>query len=159
MTQDIDSTTAPGARVWITHGIFIVAVIGIGGLLGATFTPGEWYGALTQPSFTPPPWVFAPVWTTLYVLIGWVGARKFLWGGAMGLWGAQMVANFCWTPVFFGLHRPFAALIVIAVMWVLIAAFILREWRSDRLSAVLFLPYLVWVTIATAVNTGVVWLN
>ena len=134
-------------------------MVAIGGLIGATFVPGAWYQSLVQPAFTPPPSVFAPVWTALYVLIGWAGARKFLHGGASGLWGAQMVANVCWTPVFFGLHKPFAALVVIAVLWCLIAAFIAAEWRRDRLSAWLFAPYLAWVSLAAAINAGVVWLN
>ena len=150
----------PGrGQVWAVHAGFVVAVVAVGGFIGASFVPGPWYAALTQPSFTPPPWVFAPVWTTLYVLIGWAGARTFLYDGALGLWGAQMIANFCWTPVFFGLHRPLWGLAVVALMWILIAAFVAVEWRRDRLSAVLFLPYLLWVSIASAVNLGVVLLN
>jgi len=70
-----------------------------------------------------------------------------------------MVVNLMWSPVFFGLQLPWVAMAVIVTMWSLIAAFIWREWRSDRLSAVLFLPYLLWVSIATALNAAIVVLN
>ncbi len=153
------TTRRGGVRVVAVHLVFIAAVVAIGGLLGASLVPGPWYDTLNQPAFTPPPWVFGPVWSVLYVLIGWVGARKVLYGGAGALWGAQLVANFCWTPVFFGLHKPGAALVVILVLWCLIVAFMVTEARRDRLSVALFVPYLVWVTLASAVNAGVVWLN
>ncbi|MFN4130321.1 MAG: TspO/MBR family protein [Paracoccaceae bacterium] len=136
-----------------------ITVVAIGSLIGASFVPGEWYQALNKPSFTPAPWVFGPVWTVLYALIGWVGARKFLHGGALGLWVAQMIVNFLWSPVFFGMQWPLGGMVVIATLWLLIVAFILREWRSDRLSTLLFLPYLTWVSLASAVNLGVVLLN
>lgn len=143
---------------WV-YAAFIIGVVVIGGTIGAVTVPGEWYAALQKPWFNPPNWVFGPVWITLYILIGWVGARKWLYGGAAGLWWTQMAINLLWSPVFFLAHQPLAALLVILVMWAVIAAFILREWRSDRLSAVLFLPYLAWVSLATALNTAIVVLN
>ncbi|MBL4918062.1 TspO/MBR family protein [Szabonella alba] len=136
-----------------------VVIVALGALIGTSFTPGAWYEGLTKPFFTPARWVFGPVWSVLYAIIGWVGARKFLYGGARGLWAAQMVVNFLWTPVFFGMQMPLAALAVIAVLWSLILAFILREWRADRISALLFLPYLAWVSLATALNAAIVLLN
>ena len=138
---------------------FIIGVFAIGGAIGANTVPGEWYAGLAKPWFTPPNWLFGPVWATLYVLIGWVGARKWLYGGQTGLWWAQMVLNFAWSPVFFGLHLPTTALVVIIAMWLVIAGFILREWRNDRLSALLFLPYLAWVSLASALNAAIVTLN
>ncbi len=146
-------------KEWIIQIAGAVVIVAIGALIGTSFTPGPWYTELEKPFFTPPPWVFGPVWSVLYALIGWVGARKFLYGGARGFWCAQMVANFLWTPIFFGLQMPVAALAVIVVLWSLILAFILREWRGDRLSALLFLPYLAWVLLATALNAGIVILN
>lgn len=138
---------------------FVVGVVAMGGGIGVITLPGDWYAGLAKPWFTPPNWAFGPVWTTLYALIGWVGARKWLLGGASRLWWAQMTLNFLWSPVFFGLQQPFAALIVIAAMWLVIAAFIAREWQGDRLSAALFLPYLAWVSLATALNAAIVVLN
>jgi tryptophan-rich sensory protein len=138
---------------------FVVGVMVLGGGIGVITLPGDWYAGLAKPWFTPPNWAFGPVWTTLYALIGWVGARKWLLGGASRLWWAQMALNFLWSPVFFGLQQPLAALIVIAAMWLVIAAFIAREWHSDRLAAALFLPYLAWVSLATALNAAIVVLN
>jgi tryptophan-rich sensory protein len=147
----------------LVYAAFIIGVVVIGGGIGVLTLPGEWYAGLQKPWFTPPNWVFGPMWTTLYVLIGWVGARKWLHGGATNLWWAQMALNFLWSPVFFGLEQPLAALLVIIAMWALIVAFVLREWRpeplGDRLSAVLFLPYLAWVSLATALNAAIVVLN
>lgn len=143
----------------LTYAIFIIGVAALGGLIGVSTLPGEWYAGLQKPAFTPPNWVFGPVWTTLYVMIGWVGARKWLYGGAALLWWAQMALNFIWSPVFFGLQMPGVALVIIALMWILIAVFIQREWVRDRLSALLFVPYLAWVTLASALNAGIVVLN
>jgi translocator protein len=141
------------------YAAFILGVVVIGGGIGVITLPGEWYAGLAKPWFTPPNWVFGPMWTTLYVMIGWVGARKWLRGGAAALWWGQMALNFLWSPVFFGAEQPFEALLVIAGIWALIALFIWREWNSDRLSAVLFLPYLAWVSLATALNAAIVMLN
>ncbi|MGQ0564012.1 MAG: TspO/MBR family protein [Gemmobacter sp.] len=137
----------------------IALVLGIGTAIGTTVRPGDWYAALQKPWFTPAPWVFGPVWAVLYVLIGWAGARKLLHGGARELWLGQMALNFLWSPMFFGLQLPLAGLAVILGMLALILAFIAAEWGRDRLSAVLFLPYAAWVTLASAVNGGVAWLN
>ncbi len=141
------------------HAAFIVAVIGMGGWIGSSNIPGPWYVALEKPWFTPPNWMFAPVWTVLYVLIGIVGARKALYGGAQGLWLLQMAANFAWSPVFFGLQQPLWALPIIGVMWLSILAFIVVERRRDRISALMFVPYLAWVSVASALNIAIVVLN
>jgi benzodiazapine receptor len=148
-----------GPAVVAVHLGMIALVLGVGIAIGTTVRPGDWYATLQKPWFTPPPAAFGPVWTVLYVLIGWVGARKILYGGARGLWAAQMALNWLWTPVFFGLHWTGAGLVVILAMLAVILAFIAAEWRSDRMSALMFLPYAVWVTLASAVNAGVVWLN
>lgn len=141
------------------HLAVIAAVFAVGTALGTGFRPGDWYAALAKPWFTPPNWVFGPVWTVLYVLIGWVGARKFLYGGVRGLWIGQMALNWSWSAVFFGLHLPLGGLVIILAMLGFILAFIAAEWRIDRPSALMFIPYAVWVTLASAVNAGVVWLN
>jgi benzodiazapine receptor len=146
-------------RAIVTHIILIVGVTVIGAAIGATTQPGPWYAALEKPGFSPPNWMFGAVWTVLYIFIGWVGARKLIYGGPLALWGAQMALNFIWSPVFFGLHMPEAALVVIALMWIVVAVFIQREWSRDRLSSVLFMPYLAWVTVAGALNTAIVVLN
>jgi len=142
-----------------TYLIFALAVMTIGGGIGVLTLPGEWYTTLNKPFFTPPNWLFGPVWTTLYAMVGIVGARKWLHGGAVGQWWTQMTLNFIWSPVFFGLQMPLPALGIIAAMWIVIALFIVHEWRSDRVAALLFAPYLAWVSLASALNAAIVWLN
>lgn len=146
----------------LTYLAFIILVLGGGLLIGANNMPDDWYQALEKPSFNPPNWVFAPVWSVLYVIIGVVGARTWLTlrrSMAMRLWFAQLVFNFAWSPVFFGLRDPTAALIIILGLLISVAAFIATSWRQDRTAALLFLPYLSWVAFATALNAAIVMLN
>jgi len=141
---------------------FIILVLGGGLLIGANNVPGEWYQSLAKPSFNPPNWLFAPVWSLLYVLIGVVGARTFLSSRrsmAMRLWYAQLVLNFAWSPLFFGLQDPTSALIVILGLVVAVVGFMAASWRQDRTAALLFVPYLAWVAFATALNGSIVALN
>jgi translocator protein len=151
--------SVPRTRAVGVHLAMIALVLGVGIALGTSVRPGDWYSGLNKAWFTPPPAAFGPVWTVLYVLIGWVGARKVLYGGARALWVGQMALNWLWTPVFFGLHLTAAGLGIILSMLAVILWFIVTEWRRDRVSALMFLPYAVWVTLASAVNAAVVWLN
>jgi tryptophan-rich sensory protein len=142
--------------------VFIILVLGGGLLIGAGNIPDEWYRSLAKPAFNPPDWVFAPVWSLLYAIIGVVGARTWLAlrrSMAMRLWFAQMVFNFAWSPVFFGLRDPTSAMIVILGLLVSVAAFIAVSWRQDRTAALLFAPYLAWVAFATALNAAILLLN
>lgn len=145
-------------RVLLYAGL-IGMVLMMGSLVGILNPPGAWYASLRKPDITPPDWLFAPVWTALYVMIGWVGARKLRHGGAGTLWVLQMALNFAYEPLFLGMQAPVASLVVaICLLWSILA-FILAEWRADRLSAVLFLPYAGWIAIVVAVNVGIVALN
>src|SRR5690606_5818473 len=124
--------------------LFLALVLGGGLALGYLTAPGEWYAGLTRPAFNPPAWVFAPVWTVLYVLIAIAGWR--LWerdrtGWPMRLWWAQMVLNFLWTPVFFTAHQIGLAFVVILLLLAAIIGFIVTVWRPDRVAAWLFMPY------------------
>ena len=142
------------------YATFLLAVLGIGLLIGTVTRPDGWYAALAKPSFNPPNWVFAPVWTVLYVLIAIAGARTFERGaGGSDHWLAQMALNFAWTPVFFGLHRPGLALAIILALLVAILAFIATRWRADRTAALLFVPYAAWVAFAGVLNAAIVALN
>lgn len=141
---------------------FLILVLGGGLLIGANNVPGDWYQSLAKPSFNPPNWLFAPVWSVLYVVIAVVGARTWLSlrrSMAMRLWYAQLVLNFAWSPIFFGLQDPTSALIVILGLLVTVGGFIIASWRQDRTAALLFLPYLAWVAFATALNGAIVALN
>lgn len=141
--------------------LFLVLVVGGGLAIGYGTAPGEWYASLAKPAFNPPAWVFAPVWTALYVLIAVAGWRvhKANARSATALWWAQLALNFAWSPVFFALHAIGAALIVIVALLAAVAVFVGLAWRPDRTAAWLFLPYAGWVAFATLLNASILWLN
>jgi len=146
----------------VTYVVFVAIALGGGLVIGFNNLPGEWYQSLAKPPFNPPDWIFGPVWSVLYVLIGIAGARTWLRGHlsiGMLIWAWQMVLNFLWSPSFFGLRMPWAALVVIVLLLALILAFISNRWKSDRISALLFTPYAAWVGFATLLNASIVYLN
>ena len=129
---------------------------------GSHFMPGEWYVALNKPSWVPPNWVFPVVWTILYVMIaiaGWLVWRRAGWSSALAVWVVGLALNALWSYVMFGRHEIGLALGGIGALWLSIAAFIGLAWNLDRLAAYLFLPYLAWVTVATALNFEIWRLN
>lgn len=146
-------------KTLITYVIFIGAVLAGGLYIGTAWPPGEWYQALRKPIFTPPNHWFPIVWTALYVLIGIAGARVWMLRGPILLWILQMALNFAWTPIFFGSHRMSVGLGIMAALWLVIVAFILRAWRVDKFASVLFVPYAAWVTVALALNGALILLN
>ena len=137
---------------------FLPAVIGI------RFPAPEYYARLEKPSWAPPGWLFGPVWTVLYALMGiaaWLVAGK---SGSqsrtpLALWGAQLVLNAAWTPVFFGLRAPGMALIDIVLLWAFLAGTVIAFWSRRAAAGALLLPYLVWVTFAMALNVAIWRLN
>lgn len=149
-------------RLSLSLVLFVAVSLGGGLLLGAFNTPGDWYAALEKPAFNPPGWLFGPVWTTLYVLIGVAGWRT--WQSArsrtaMWLWWLQMALNFAWSPVFFTLHNIGAAFAIIIALLLTILAYIAVTWKQDRTSALLFLPYAAWVAFASLLNGSILALN
>jgi tryptophan-rich sensory protein len=121
-----------------------------------------WYVSLHRPLGTPPNWVFAPVWTALYVMIGfagWLTWRRSASVRPLRLWGWQLAANACWTPAFFALRSPPLAFAVCLVLLALIALTMLAFWRVRRLAAWLMAPYLAWSCFATYLSAGFWWLN
>ena len=144
--------------------VSIVICEGIG-LLGGALTARSiptWYKKLRKPSFNPPNQIFAPVWTVLYLMMGislylvWNAGAPQL---AIVLFGAQLLANFLWSLLFFGAHKPLLAFIDIIVMWLLILATILVFYPVSPLAAYLLIPYLLWVGFASALNYEIVVLN
>ncbi len=100
-TASIDTRTP---RTWVALAVFLVLVIGVGGLIGTQSVPGAWYESLVKPPLNPPNWVFGPVWTALYIMIAIAGWRAFLrepTGVPMRFWAAQMLLNWAWSPVWF----------------------------------------------------------
>lgn len=142
--------------------LFVIPVVVIGWLIGWLNVPGEWYAALAKPSFNPPNWIFGPVWTVLYILIGIVGWRVWTKSADQRLrvrWVFQMALNFAWSPVFFGLQNISAGLVVITLLLAVILAFAMRAVQRERISAMMFVPYIAWVSFATVLNASIWWLN
>ena len=129
---------------------------------GAMIQPGEWYDALNKPAWTPPRWVFLVAWTTLYFLMSLAGMRLALAadnGQAVALWSMQIALNTLWTPIYFGLHRIKAAMVVMACLWLAVAMATYSFFFVDFWAGIMFLPYLLWVTIAGALNYSTMRLN
>jgi translocator protein len=142
--------------------VAFILVTAAAAALGAQFMPGEWYVGLSKPAWTPPGWVFAPVWTTLYIMIavaGWLIWRTGWRSAAMAIWAISLVFNAAWSWLFFGRHAISVALVDIALMWLSIAAFIIVAWPRDRTASLLFMPYLAWVSLAAALNLSIYLLN
>ncbi|GLS88818.1 sensory protein TspO [Cypionkella aquatica] len=164
-----------------------LAACGAAAATGAMFNPGAWYDSLQKPTWTPRNWVFPVVWTTLYLLIAYAAMRVAgvalsadVTGGAavagttplpgsavlagnvvqaLAFWALQIAFNTLWTPVFFGLHRIRAAMVVMVFLWLSVAATTWSFFGVDFWAGAAFLPYLVWVTIAGALNFSVMRLN
>jgi benzodiazapine receptor len=142
--------------------LFLLLVVGGGLVIGYATAPGAWYAGLAKPPFNPPDFIFAPVWSVLYVMIaivGWRTWRRDSTGPAMRLWWAQLILNFLWSPIFFSAHRIDLALGVIALLLVAIVGFMAVSWRKDAVAAWLFSPYAAWVAFATLLNGAVLTLN
>lgn len=141
----------------------------LSGILGAFFTISAiptWYADLTKPFFNPPNWLFGPVWTILYTLMGislyliWVKPIKLqLKKPAIRVFLLQLGLNFLWTPIFFGVQSPEWALINIILMWLSIVATIIRFYSLNAVAAALLIPYLLWVSFASFLNASIVVLN
>ena len=128
---------------------------------GAIFRPGEWYRRLDKPRWRPPNWLFAPVWTMLYAMMalsGWLVWREKGFADAavpLSAYAVQLILNAAWTPIFFGLRRPGLAAIEIAMLWASILATISLFSSVSAAAAWLLVPYLLWVSFATALNFAI----
>jgi benzodiazapine receptor len=147
--------------------VIMVVVAELVGVLGSVFTApaiAGWYAALNKPFFTPPGWLFAPVWVTLFLLMGI--AAGIVWNSksklkriALRVYYGQLVLNLAWSMLFFGARAPAAAFAEIVLLWVAILYTILIFRKVDIKAAYLMVPYICWVTIASALNLGIVLLN
>ena len=139
----------------------------IAGGLGAFFTltsVQSWYLTLNKPSWNPPSWLFGPVWTTLYVLMGI--ACFLIWKSehprkkqVLTLYFLQLFLNSLWSPAFFGAQNPMLGILVIVPMWASILACIIFFRKINTWAAVLMIPYLLWVSFATVLNATIWYLN
>ncbi len=153
-----------GSILWL---VFFVGISLLAGFLGSFATMGNvttWYPTLVHPSWTPPTWVFAPVWTTLYVLMGIaaflvsqskkVGKIFVLW-----LFSAHLLVNAFWSIAFFGMHELQLSVLVILMLLGLIYTLMRLFWRHSHVASYLMVPYLLWVTYATSLTIGFLFLN
>jgi translocator protein len=138
---------------------------GIGSAFTASAIP-EWYATLNKPSFSPPNWIFAPVWTLLYVLMGLAAAivwRKGLQNPqvrtALVVFLIQLILNMAWSVLFFGLRSPLYGLVDILFLWTMILVTIAQFSKVSTPAAALLIPYVLWVTFATGLNFGIFLLN
>jgi translocator protein len=145
--------------------IAFVVLCEAAGVVGAMFTetgPDSWYAGLDKPAFNPPSWVFAPVWTVLYALMGFGAWRVWRRLGpepdrsrALVVFGVQLLLNALWTPIFFGAEAPYLSMLVITALWLAVLGMLLTFAPVDPFAAVLNLPYFGWVTFAVAINAGI----
>ena len=139
------------------------------GIIGSIFTTPAiptWYATLQKPSFTPPNWLFAPAWVTLYLLMGI--AAFLIWRkgleqkgvkSALVIFLVQLVLNALWSVVFFGLQSPLYGVVVILALWVVILLTIIRFFRLSTAAGSLMLPYILWVSFAAVLNVSILVLN
>ena len=129
---------------------------------GAMFQPGAWYQALVKPAWTPPNWLFGPVWTVLYVMIaiaGWLVWREQGLSFVVVVWVLQLVLNGAWSWIMFGQHQIGLALADIFLLWISIVLFAVLAWPVSLTASLLFVPYLAWVSYAGALNFAIWRLN
>jgi len=139
----------------------------LAGLIGALFTAKaipEWYSGLVKPPFSPPNYLFAPVWLILYLLMGislylnWIKKTKQAKDNVR-LFFVHLFFNFIWTPTFFGAKNTLLAFMIILVLLQLIIFMIWRFWKINKLSSLLLFPYLIWVIFASILNYAIWYLN
>jgi tryptophan-rich sensory protein len=148
-------------------GAFLLLCLGSVAVQGAVTRANlaGWYDGLAKPPFTPPNWAFPLAWNLIFVLMAVAGWR--VWrrpasperSRALALFAVQLVLNFLWTMIFFGLHAVGTALVEVVLLWGVLLATLLAFARGDRWAARLLVPYLAWVAFAVALNAGIWWLN
>lgn len=146
-----------------------VAACQLAGILGALFTTAAiptWYAGLQKPWFTPPNWLFGPMWVSLYLLMA--VAAYLVWQKGLAVPGVrlalaiflfQLLLNTIWSPVFFGLRSPLAGAVIIVLLWLAILATIIAFMKISPPAAWLLVPYILWVSLATALNISIYFLN
>ena len=143
-------------------------LVAVAAVLGSLFSydgTSGWYGGLVKPEWTPPPWVFGPAWTVLYVLIALSGWAVWLRRDRVVVWPAltvfvvQLVLNALWSVLFFGLRRPDLGLVDVGLLLAVIVANVAVFWRVSRLAGLLLVPYVCWTGFAMVLNFAIWRLN
>jgi benzodiazapine receptor len=157
---------APGKILKLIAAVLICNLAGFAGSVFTTPSIPTWYASLNKPAFTPPNWVFAPAWTTLFVLMG-IGLylvwdrTNFSGKGrtALYVFGFQLFLNVMWSVLFFGLQSPFYAFVEIIALWIAILFTIMKFREIDGKAGYVLVPYIAWVTFAALLNLSVWLLN
>ncbi|MBP6876015.1 MAG: tryptophan-rich sensory protein [Candidatus Eisenbacteria bacterium] len=152
-------------RIDIWELLISLALVAAVAAYGSQFSPAPWYQEIPKPSWTPPGWLFGPVWTALYLMMAF--AAWLVWRtrasraviGPIAVYVLQLALNGLWSYLFFGLRRFGLALVDLVALWALIAITIVLFWRIRRLAGALLLPYLAWVTFAGFLNHAIWALN
>ncbi|RCH54056.1 tryptophan-rich sensory protein [Mucilaginibacter hurinus] len=163
----MSNTQSTQKTEWLPLIICIAIPVAIG-ITASYFTDSDsaWYLALKKPSFNPPGWLFAPVWTSLYIMMG--VASYLVWQNrenrepyfkARSLYVMQLILNFSWSFIFFQAHNVLGALVIIVLLWVLIVACIFSFKKLSTAAAWLMVPYILWVSFATVLNYSILRLN
>ncbi|KQC12599.1 MAG: hypothetical protein APR63_02470 [Desulfuromonas sp. SDB] len=141
--------------------LFIITALGVGFTASSLTTSGirDWYPRLEKPALTPPSWIFAPVWTSLYIMMGVAGFLIFQSGWddnkvkvSLILYIVQLVINGTWSLVFFSVRNPGLAMVNILILWILILICIVQFFPISKTAALLMIPYLLWVSFASYLN-------
>lgn len=149
--------------------LFVLIITFLAGFVGQLFTAPSiptWYAALNKPAFNPPNWVFAPVWTTLYIMMAvaaWLVWERGLENKnvqtGLKFFVLQLALNSLWSIIFFGFQLPWLAFIEIICLWIAIFLTIKYFVKVSKLAGWLLLPYLLWVSFAAVLNLAIFWLN
>ena len=145
---------------------FIAACLAVGylGSLATSYSLQNWYLGIRKPPLNPPNWVFAPVWSVLYIMMAIVGWRLWALRSARKnhlriLFVLQLIFNALWSLLFFGLRNPFFGLVDILLLWAILLFLTCTSWRADKISGLLLIPYFLWTSFAVYLNAALWWLN
>jgi len=157
----------PSNREWVVLVLFVATCL-TGSVIGGMVTSlsvDDWYPTLEKPSFTPPDWVFAPVWLFLYISMALAAWLVWLQAGfrhgavPLGMFFIQLILNVAWSGLFFGLRHPGAAFVHLLVLWIVIVATTVEFWRVRKWAGMLMVPYVLWVIFAGVLNYSLWQLN
>ncbi|MDD5181652.1 MAG: tryptophan-rich sensory protein [Candidatus Nanoarchaeia archaeon] len=155
-----------GDAIKLIISLFFPIYAGVFGAIITSFTVTTWYAALNKPFFSPPGWIFGPVWTILYILMGvslflvWrKGINSEAARMAIAIFACQLAVNMFWSFAFFGFMAPLVALVTILLLWGLILLMIVNFYHISKAAAIMNIPYLLWVSFATILNIAIVVLN
>lgn len=145
----------------------LILTLGVGAISGIATASniGGWYATLSKPSFNPPNWLFGPVWTLLYILMGialaiiWKKPKSPHRSNSLWLFFIQLFLNFCWSFLFFYFHNIGMALVEIGMLWILIMMTIISFSRLDKRAGWILVPYICWVSFASILNGAIYGIN